>query len=157
MGLCELRMQWRSLFLFLAEVTGQPEQADGNHMEATWKPHGDYLETKWKPRRNHLETTWKPCGNHVQTTWKPRTSHLETTWKPHGDHWETTWKPLGHHLETTSIPKETATTLWKRNFLKFWNRTAASTILAPLPPLFNNFVVVNGNDVAAVEQQRWTC
>ena len=92
-------MQWRSLFLFLAEVTGEP----------------------------------------------------------HGSHLETTWRLLGNQIETTSIPKETATTLWKRNFLKFWNRMAASTILAPLPPLFNNFVVVNGSNVAAVEQQRWTC
>ena len=148
-------MQWRSLFLFLAEVTGQPEQADGNHMEATWKPHGDYLETKWKPRRNR-----KPFGNHVQTTW----NHVQTTWKLLGNHMETTGKPrgnhlekLGSHLETTSMPKATATTLWKRNFLKFWNRMAASTILAPLPPLFNNFVVANGSNVAAVEQQRWTC
>ena len=82
---------------------------------------------------------------------------MGTTWKPLGNHMETTGKPRGIHLETTSIPKETATTLWKRNFLKFWNRMAASTILAPLPPLFNNFVVVNGSDVAAVEQQRWTC
>ena len=117
-------MQWRSLFLFLAEVTRQPEQANGNHMETTWIT-----------RASHLETAWKPHGDH----WKPRGNHLETTYKPLGNQMETTWRPLGNHLETTSIPKETAATLWKRNFLKFWNRMAAKTILAPLPPLFNNF------------------